>query len=170
VTSFLRDASRSLAVLGTLCTQQGAWSDEDLQSYTVNIHGIKSALANIGERELSSRAFSLEQAGRTRDLAVMASDTPDFLQALQEVITRLTPQEAGATCDGDPAYLRATLPALQAACAAYDKKAARALLSDLGQKAWPRPTQKLLDSIAGHLLHSEFKKIARIVDEMLATP
>jgi HPt (histidine-containing phosphotransfer) domain-containing protein len=165
---FVRDGFRTLEVLGSWCAQRGAYTDEDIEKYVTNIHGIKSALANIGEAELSALASRLEQAGRARRLAVMASETPAFLHALREALEKIAPREddeGGEITDGDRAYLRERLLALQAACAAYDKKSARDALDALERKSWPRPTRKLLETIALHLLHSKFKAIVSLVDE-----
>jgi CheY-like chemotaxis protein len=167
---FMRDAFTSLEVLGSLRQRQGAYTDEAIQSYVTNIHGIKSALANIGEAELSALASRLEQAGRARDLAAMASETPDFLHALREALEKFALREDDEDreiTDEDRAYLREKLLALQAACAAYDKQSARDALDEIERKSWPRPTRKLLETIALHLLHSKFKAIVSLVDEML---
>jgi hypothetical protein len=112
----------------------------------------------------------LEQAGRDRDASVLSSRTPAFLNALREVIERITPKEDGedsGTGDEDLAYLREKLLALKAACAAYDKKAAKDALAEIEHRAWPRPIKESLGIIAEHLLHSKFKNIASIVDEMI---
>jgi CheY-like chemotaxis protein len=148
---FIRDASKSLAVLEALCAKQDAYSDEEIRMYVINVHGMKGPLASIGEAELSALASRLEQAGRGGDAAVMASQTPSFLDALREVIEKLTPREdgeGGGMTDEDQAYLREKLGALKAACAAYNKKAAKDALAGIAQKTWPRPTQERLDAIA----------------------
>jgi CheY-like chemotaxis protein len=167
---FIRDASKSIAALEALCTKQDAYSGEELRTYVINVHGMKSPLASIGEAELSALASRLEQAGRERDASVIASQTPAFLDALREVIEKITPREDGedgGMTDADQAYLREKLGALKAACAAYNKKAARDAQAEIGQKAWPRQTQERLDVIAERLLHSKFKEIARLADEVL---
>jgi HPt (histidine-containing phosphotransfer) domain-containing protein len=170
---FIRDASKSLAALEELCAKQDAYSDEDLRKYVINVHGIKSSLANIGETELAALAAGLEQAGRERDAAAMASRTPAFLDALRKVIEARAPGEdagAGGTTDEDQAYLREKLHALRAACGAYNKKAARDALAGIGQKAWPREVQERLDAVAELLLHSKFKQVIHAVNAMTATP
>jgi signal transduction histidine kinase len=167
---FMRDALKSLAVLGTLCEQRGAYTDEDIRGYITNIHGMRGALANIGETALAALAFRLEQAGRARDLAVMASETPAFLNALRTLLDKITPQvdneSSGMTNEGR-AYLREKLLVLKTACASYDKKTVRDALNEIEQKAWPRPIGKQLDTIAELLLHSKLKKITSLVDEMI---
>jgi CheY-like chemotaxis protein len=171
VKTFLRDASKTLVLLERLCAQQDAYSDEDIRAYVINIHGMKSALATIGEPELSSFAFRLEQAGREGDSGAMSSDTPAFLKALRVVMEKNTPKGKDdgdhEVTDADRAYLREKLRVLQAACAVYDKKAARDVLSEIDQKAWPHPTKERLDAIATYLLHSKFKAIMSAVDDMM---
>ncbi|MDR0466817.1 MAG: response regulator, partial [Deltaproteobacteria bacterium] len=89
---FLRDAAKALSALGALCEQQVPFNDEDIQTYVINVHGMKSALANIGEPELSSFALRLEQAGRARDTATMTTETPSFLSALRAVTEKFAPK------------------------------------------------------------------------------
>jgi len=66
----------------------------------------------------------------------------------------------------DPAYLRAKLSAIQAACAAYDSTAVRDALAALRQKAWPRHIREQLDAVSGHLLHSEFEEAAGVAKKV----
>jgi signal transduction histidine kinase len=167
---FIRDASKSIAVLETLCGKRDAYQDQELRAYVINVHGMKSALANIGDMELSALASKLEQAGRDRDTAVMSSETPALLNALREIIERITPKEedaVGESTNEDRSYLREKLLALKAACATYNKNAAKDVLSELEEKAWSRPTKELLDTLAEDLLHSKFKRIVSAVDKAL---
>jgi DNA-binding PadR family transcriptional regulator len=103
----------------------------------------------------------------------MLSRTPEFLNALREQIEKITPKTDDndnttyEITDADREYLREKMRALKAACAAYDKKAAKAALAELGQRAWSRPTKERLETIAEYLLHSKFKKIMSAVDEIL---
>jgi PAS domain S-box-containing protein len=63
--------------------------DADIELYTTTVHGIKSALANIGETELSSAAYELEKAGDQGELDKIASQTPGFADSLRELIEKL---------------------------------------------------------------------------------
>jgi HPt (histidine-containing phosphotransfer) domain-containing protein len=53
---------------------------------------MKGALANIGESKLAAVARTLEQAGRKGEAPFMSAETPAFLNALREVIARITPK------------------------------------------------------------------------------
>jgi CheY-like chemotaxis protein len=165
---FTRDAEKTIAVLEAIYINR-CRRDDDMQMFVINVHAMKSALANIGEGELSAFALKLEQAGRAEDSSVMLAETPAFLQALRELITKITPVEEDEdreTRDEDPAYLREQLLAIQTACASHDKKAAKNALTGLQQKTWSRPTREQLDVIAEHLLHSDFEEAAEAAERL----
>jgi CheY-like chemotaxis protein/HPt (histidine-containing phosphotransfer) domain-containing protein len=86
---FLQDARRILATLEALHEKRNNYEDKDMKTYTINVHGMKSALAYVGETELSAFAAQLEQAGRANDTAAISSGTPAFLDALRAVIEKL---------------------------------------------------------------------------------
>jgi signal transduction histidine kinase len=163
---FVRDAGRVAAALEAMHINQYR-RDDDVQLFVVNVHAMKSALANIGEAESALLAHKLEQAGRKKDIAAMSQETPDFLDALREAIAKFAQREEEAGNgmeDGDLAYLREKLLAIHAACAAYDKKAAKDALAALRQKAWPRSIREQVDAIAGHLLHSDFAEAVALAE------
>ena len=163
--AFARDAQKALAALEAI--SDSAYRDEDMVEYTVAVHAMKGALANIGEAQLSALASQLEQAGEQRNSAVMSAETPAFLDALRALIENISPWEEDAgsgMADEDQAYLREKLRAVQAACAVYDKKVAKDALAELGKKVWSRATQKQLDAIAGRLLHSDFEEAADLAE------
>jgi len=166
---FTRDADKAAATLEAIQKKEGNYGEEDIQAYIINVHAMKSALANIGETELSGAALKLEQAGRARDTAVMTAETPAFLDSLRAVIQKIKPKEAedGETADVniDRPYLIEKLAVLQKACAEYNKKAAKAAVAELRQKTWPRPVNELLDAIAERLLHSEFAEAAGLAKD-----
>jgi PAS domain S-box-containing protein len=167
---FVRDASRAVAALETIhkmyYNNSGAYEDEDIRLYIISVHAMKSALANIGEPELSIIAARLEQAGRMKDIAIISVETPEFLTRLKTTIEKLTPSEKegnGTTdeiTDDVRIYLHEKLHIISEACGLFDKKAAKDALTELRQKTWPRPLKELLGTIAGYLLSGDFEEAA----------
>jgi PAS domain S-box-containing protein len=88
---FARDALRTLASLETLSEKNDYGNEKNMRSYIIYMHGIKGALANIGETDLSAAAFKLETAGREANIEVIISETPVFLRSLRAFIEKLTP-------------------------------------------------------------------------------
>jgi CheY-like chemotaxis protein len=164
---FIRDAEKAVAILEEIYTNQYR-RDDDMQMFVINVHAMKSALANIGEPELAALAHNLEQAGRKRDTSVISSGTPVFLEKLRAVIDNKRPKDEGSeTVDEDRAYLREKLLAIQSACAAYDKKAVKDALTILRRKVWSRQTRGQLETIAERLLHSDLEEVANVAVQII---
>ena len=80
----------------------------------------------------------------------------------------VTLEETESINDADKQLLREKLQAIEAACASFNKKAAKTALADLKEKTWPRPVRDKLSAIGEYLLHSEFEAVAAIAREMYA--
>jgi signal transduction histidine kinase/DNA-binding response OmpR family regulator len=161
--TFVRDAQKIASVLEVIYEKRSALEEEEIQLYTINTHAIKSALANVGEMALSDFARKLETAGREQDLNLISAETPVFLDELQEAIQRITPPEEDDKAENeDLDFLQEKLLLFRAACVVYDKKAAKEVIIDLKKKKWSRETKDLLNTLAEHLLHSDFEEAANI--------
>jgi signal transduction histidine kinase/CheY-like chemotaxis protein len=169
---FTRDAEKAINVLDSVL-QKNFKTESDVQLYIINVHAMKSALANIGETELSATALRLEQAGREKDLNLMSAETRNFLEALQAVIGKIKPKDDdGADVEETRealVYLREKLTDIKNACDAYDKKAVKNTLNELKEKTWSHKTKEVMNSIADHLLHSEFDEVSSLAASYIST-
>ena len=148
-------------------SQTGVLDDTDMETYVVTVHGMKSALTNIGEAKLSAAAIRLEQAGIERDLELMVGETSVFLDALRALIHKLKTKNERETDDEeiteeDKLFLQKKMLLIREACISFNSNAARKALDDLMLKSWPRRICDMLDEISINLLHSAFKKAADI--------
>jgi CheY-like chemotaxis protein/HPt (histidine-containing phosphotransfer) domain-containing protein len=167
---FLRDAQKVISTLQTILDKDGDYTDDDILSYTITTHGVKSSLANIGETELSAIALNLEQAGRSRNFDVISNETQAFLDKLELLIKNLTPQEKRRMTkitDVDMKGLRVKLLEMQDACSTYERKTAKDLVTNLRQKDWPGDINEKLGAIAEHLLFSDFDRATEIAGDVL---
>jgi len=167
---FVRDAIKALATLEVISEANDYENEESLRIYIVDIHGIKSALANIGEKDLAAKAAELEKAGREGNNWVLSSETPGFLSELRALAERIKPQEEptpGMDINEDKAYLTKTLLSIKSACEEYNEKAAEDLLTELRAKSWSQPTKELLEAIAEQLLHSDFDDIIEGINKFI---
>jgi len=164
---FILDAEKAIEVLEEVYAKLNASNTEAIDSYITAVHGMKSALANIGETVLSIAARKLEQAGNERDFTVITEETPAFIDALRVLIDKYKPAENGETTEisgDDTVFLRDKLLAIKTACEAFDITAAKNALDDLRREAWPHHINGSLDEISVHLLHSAFKKAAAVAE------
>jgi signal transduction histidine kinase/DNA-binding response OmpR family regulator len=164
---FAKDAGNTADTLEAILNRWDAPRDDDLTLYTINVHSMKSALANIGESNLSATALRLEQAARERRLDVMKNETPAFIGHLRAVIEKVRPEEEDYHVEltgDDRIFLREKWLAIQNACHSYDKNAAKLALNALKQKPLPRMIKETIDTVFEHLLHSDFEEAAAIAE------
>jgi len=166
--AFVRDAKKKIPIMGEISKNINSATDEDLQTFTINVHAIKSALANIGEKVLSDIARKLEKAGREGNKAVISADTGLFLEKLDKVIQKLESEKnAIAPKEEDIVYLKAELLELRSACTNYDKKHAKSILTELCSAQWSPKTKKFLDILQELLLHSDFEEAVSKTTEFM---
>jgi HPt (histidine-containing phosphotransfer) domain-containing protein len=139
--------------------------------FIINVHAMKSALSNIGEKELSTSAFRLEQAGREKDINVLLSETSEFLEKLDKIIKEIKKKEEATVLSEDSEdaliLLKNKLQIIKKACAEMEKKVIKNILSELREKSWSQKTSVLLSSIDEHLLHSDFDEASALIDEFV---
>ena len=167
---FARDARKALATLEEIAAKDDYSNEDDLRTYVINVHGIKSALANIGKMDLSAVALKLETAGRENKLEIITSETATFLKALRTFVDELAPQaedNLDEPVEEDQELLRAKLQVIIAACEEFDESAAEAALAELRNSAWSRQVNELLSAISEQLLHSDFDEIIEGINKYL---
>jgi len=165
---FARDAGKAVDIIKK-CIQNNFSDEKDLQLYIINIHAMKSALANIGEKELSAAANRLEQAGREKGVNVLLSETDDFLEKIDMVIKEIKKKEEKNELTEDTedsiVLLKEKLQIIKEACDEMNKKSIKNELAELRKKAWAQETNDFLSTIEEHLLHSDFDDISAIIDK-----
>jgi signal transduction histidine kinase/DNA-binding NarL/FixJ family response regulator len=167
---FLIDAANAANTLAGLFAKKNILDGKDIESYEITVHAMKSALANIGETRLSETARRLEQAAKEKNIAVMSQETPAFIDALKSLIEKLDSMKdlSDVRITGeDMAYMREKLLEVKTACAAMDKKSAKAAMDNLMHKKWPYRINDILDELSAHLLHSDFEKAAAIAENTM---
>ncbi|MCL2741863.1 MAG: ATP-binding protein [Oscillospiraceae bacterium] len=167
---FLRDADKAAAAIQEVA-DAGAYGDGgSLRAYTINVHGIKSALANFGNDALSGTARDLEMAARTGDMRALAEGTPRFLADLRayaaELAGRAAPEADGAASDDMPSLIEG-LSAIRDACAEFDMEAADRRLGELRRRAWTPETAASLNAMAAMILHSELDELEGLIGSMI---
>jgi HPt (histidine-containing phosphotransfer) domain-containing protein len=166
---FVWDAENAINTLEHLIINIQGITEKGMQLYNTSVHGTKSALANIGEKELASNAYRLEQAGKDRNFKILSAETPVLIDALKSLVTKLKPvlENNDLVISGsDLGYLRDKLLEIKAACDTYDKNTAKSALNDLRQKEWSNNIEAVLDDIAVDLLHSDFDKAANTAENI----
>jgi signal transduction histidine kinase/DNA-binding response OmpR family regulator len=168
---FIRDAQKSMEELEDLAIKTDSYDDNDLRTYTIHVHGMKSALSNIGYIELSQIARNLENYARLNDIDSIINETPAFLVSLRKVVHELSPNEEEETVieatQEELLYLSDKLAILKSACEDFNEELADKILSEIKEKPFASSIKSLIDEISVMLLHSDFDEIVALVDEYL---
>jgi len=161
------DIGNALAVLEELLP--GINNDNaDLRLFTITVHGMKSALANIGERSLSNTAFRLEEAAANGVKSVLLSETNGFMNALRSVMEKIKRPEAKESADVSPedmVFLHNKFDEIKTACEKFIIKDAKTALSAIKQKTWPRAINDVVDEISLCLIRGECEKVVSAVNK-----
>ena len=160
INSFLRDSKREIEVLKNILNSND-WHEKNFKLFTISTHGIKSALANIHMAELSSEAYELEQAGRSKNLDAIKALSWGFIGKLQAAIklhsnSDETPDELAV----DESKLYVHFEAIAKACDNYDKSLARKELRVISEYGISKKMRELVGEISTYLLHSDFEAAA----------
>jgi signal transduction histidine kinase/CheY-like chemotaxis protein/HPt (histidine-containing phosphotransfer) domain-containing protein len=167
---FRADAKKAIVTM-----QRTAGAEGELKLFATTVHAMKSALANIGEEEMSARAFLLERAALDGDTEFVSNNIKSFIDSIEALIKNMKEPENfeadGNDADGsngvdeDTAFLKEQLAVIRSACAEYDDAAAYAALDRLKEKRWKALTAASLEEIRDALyLHSDFEAALELAD------
>jgi len=163
---FCRDAAKAVVVLRETVSR-------DIKLFTTTAHAMKSALANIGQAEISQKAAALEKAGLNNDKGFIAANTENFIKILESLIRELNPAQAAAdsadvNVTEDIAYLKEQMQNVKAACENFDDTAAYAALDRLKERPYKPETAAALEKIHDMLfLHSDFDGAAEQAEAII---
>ncbi|MDR0463536.1 MAG: response regulator, partial [Treponema sp.] len=168
---FIRDALKAVAIMESIYINKCRRSD-DISLFIINVHSMKSALANVGEKAISDEAAKLEKAGREKNTEYILTKLPSFMEQLYGIIHKFEAKnehrEEMKETEGSNSFLKEKILEIKAACSVYNRKAAKDLLAELRTKSWPPSANECLSAIAGFLLHSEFDEAAKTIEEFVS--
>ena len=94
IEAFLRDAQRISAGLKKFLSKKEGYTEKDLNDYVIYTHSIKSAAHNVGEKELSEYAESLENASGTTEMETVLIQTAILIEKIDEVVEKFSTKNA----------------------------------------------------------------------------
>jgi HPt (histidine-containing phosphotransfer) domain-containing protein len=167
---FLRDAHRSIALLDAFIEKGGSYSEDEIRTFVIHTHGMKSALTNIGKANISALALKLEMLGRDNNIEALTAETPAFLSSLKALVDELSRKKETAGEEPeveDKQYLTNMLLKIKAACDEYNENIAENTLIELKKLTWSKQTKDLLDRIDERLLHCDFDEIIADISKFI---
>ena len=147
----------------------------DLALYTIYVHAIKSASANIGAIKLSETAETLETAGKRGDLDFIQTHNGRFLTALQTLLDRIhsslsayrAQNGSNKNKDIDMKSLKAELASLKSAMAAYDTAAINKAARNLSNFTQAPEVGSAIGKILQYKLIGEYDEAVQLLDTVI---
>ena len=162
---FCEDAEKAIVTL------RETVSSGNINLFSITAHAMKSALANVGEQDVSNAAAELENAVSRSDMEYINANTEIFIKMLEGLIEKLrVPEICGEEhsdiINEDTAYLTGQLKIIRAACEDYDDDTAYAALDKLKEKKWSEKTTGILEHIRDMLfIYSDFNGVVQRINE-----
>jgi signal transduction histidine kinase/CheY-like chemotaxis protein/HPt (histidine-containing phosphotransfer) domain-containing protein len=147
-------------------------SPEDMRSFVIYVHALKSISATIGADALSAEALLLEDAGRENNLEIITEHLPDFRERLSALVDRINAvlrrEEKPAEESEKSAWTldKELLLQLKTALDRWDIHSVNQLLKELSEEAPPYETQ-IFSKISMCVLVSDFEEAGALLDSLL---
>jgi CheY-like chemotaxis protein/anti-sigma regulatory factor (Ser/Thr protein kinase)/HPt (histidine-containing phosphotransfer) domain-containing protein len=147
----------------------------DMKLFALTAHAMKSALANVGEYDMSGQASDLEVAGTYGDTGYILERTESFAEKLEALISKFNPADQSSASDADisenKTYLIEQLQIVKSACEDYNANAVYAALDLMSQEKITKISMKTageLEKIRDMLfIYSEFDEAAEAAGELI---
>jgi CheY-like chemotaxis protein len=139
--------------------------------YTIHIHALKSALANIGANNLSNTAKVLELAGNTERIEFIKEYSLDFFQELDSLLINISyvidTSNATSIDDISPDDLLPRLSKLKEAIAGMDAIATNEIINELQKSFRNDFLANRIEQISQHILLCEYDEAVSIINDLI---
>jgi HPt (histidine-containing phosphotransfer) domain-containing protein len=140
--------------------------------YTIHVHALKSASANIGADALSKEAAILEQAGERQDKKYIESHTPVLLSSLETILENIMNvlvlrQEDSENDNFDMEQLRAELAILKEALESFDAGTINKSVETLNGIVHSGSIKRSIVEISERILIGEYEEALDIIKILL---
>jgi PAS domain S-box-containing protein len=144
----------------------------DLELYTIHVHALKSASANIGAEELSKAAALLEQAGERQDREYIESHTPALLASLETILHNIMNvlalrEDKHENGKYDIERLRSELSILKEALKSFDAGTINKSVETLGNIARSGSVKNQVFDISERILLGEYEEALSVIERLL---
>jgi CheY-like chemotaxis protein len=144
----------------------------DLASYVIHVHALKSAAASIGADPLSEFAKALETAGKREDQAFLQTHTPTLLSDLGSLLNAIgtalkAEEKAGQTKATDMALLKSELIKLTEAIDKVDPHAIKEAFKNIQPFTQDAEVGDVVKNILQSTLIGEYDEAVSLIETLL---
>ena len=165
---YYRDGLKKISEIKT-CLETG-----NLPLFTIHIHALKSASANIGADDISKDAKALEAAGEQNDMGYIKSNMDHFVQDLESLLKNINDELATnkknigmGNYDIDMLQFKSELIKLRDALNSLDAGTINNTIDKLRMMTQSEEVGILLQSISEKILICEYDEAVAIIETLL---
>jgi signal transduction histidine kinase/CheY-like chemotaxis protein/HPt (histidine-containing phosphotransfer) domain-containing protein len=147
----------------------------DLALYTIYVHAMKSASANIGARPLSEAARVLEEAADNEDSDFVTKNNAGFLADLQSLLDRIKgvlasfrKNSGGEKKESDAEATKADLDSLKTAINDLDAGSINDIIERLKQSTQGDDMEAVITDISDNVLIAEYDRALELINGLLS--
>ena len=145
------------------CLEKG-----DIITYTIHVHALKSASANIGAMKLSDAAKNLENAGNRQDMDYIYDNNGAFLTDMQKLISNISialPSSKPNNQEASAEFI-IELQNLKIALENMDARAIKTIMDGLKKDTYDDFAEEL-KNISRNILLSEYDEAMKLIEAII---
>jgi CheY-like chemotaxis protein len=152
----------------------------DIGLYTIYVHALKSAAANIGANDLSEAAKALEMAGGQKYINFIEADNPQFLADLELLLNRIHNAlseykgigkgggESAEIADIDMKEFKSEIAELKSALETFNFSVINKTVESIKKYAQSGSIGEAVRKISDKILIGEYDEAAAVIENLLA--
>ncbi|MDR1841092.1 MAG: response regulator [Holophagales bacterium] len=146
----------------------------DLPLYTIHVHALKSASANIGADTLSEMAYSLETAGRREDFGFIETHNAGFLNAMKALLDKISDAVSiyrknmkNIKEPFDPVVFNSELHKLKMALDTMNADHIHKTVDHLQKMSLTESAAAVINNISNNVLMAEYDEAIKLIELLL---
>jgi len=163
LSTYRKDAQERLGYM------QEALEKDDISSFIINVHALKSASASIGAEEVSAKAAKMEVAGKNGDITCIKENLNDFIEELTKLVeginialkTMKTDHEQTVSSSDDS--VMKLLRELEKALKTQKAETIEHILDEINHHPLDTRTKETIEKISDDILITEFDKAVNTI-------
>ena len=148
--------------------------NNNYELYTVHVHALKSACANIGAHALSKKALELETAGDNNDIDFIGTNNDIFIQETNFLLNKINmvlnenkTKTNVESENSETADIEHDLEKLKTAIEILDAGEINTIMDNLNEYLLPEHLSKIIQDIGDFILFSEFDRALELINSSL---
>jgi CheY-like chemotaxis protein len=144
----------------------------DIKLYTTLVHWLKSASMNIGARQVSNFAKTLELAGTNGSNVYILENNERFIEELETLLKNINfaitdnKDEKTELDANEFIFLKKTLTELKNALADMETGQVKLLLKELETGTWNKKSNEAIGKLSQFILLFEYEEAIALIDEL----